>query len=127
MKANRAYRLIVSREGIEPAFLADRDRLDRIEVVSIDDGEVTLYWDLPAKEASRLLKALRSDLVRVDAGEFIRIWEGADAGGERRGSAAARYFARHGRPSSRPGSSCRREGRCAGAGAGPIAASDRAA
>ena len=81
MKANRAYRLIVSREGIEPAFLADRDRLDRIEVVSIDDGEVILYWELPAKEASRLLKALRSDLVRVDAGEFIRIWEGADAGG----------------------------------------------
>jgi hypothetical protein len=81
MKANRAYRLIVSREGIEPAFLADRDRLDRIEVVSIDDGEVILYWELPAKEASRLLKALRSDLARVDAEEFIRIWEGADAGG----------------------------------------------
>ena len=81
MKANRAYRLIVSREGIEPAFLADRDRLDRIEVVSIDDGEVILYWDLPAKDASRLLKALRSDLAGVDAEDFIRTWEGADAGG----------------------------------------------
>jgi hypothetical protein len=70
--------LIVSREGIEPAFLADRDRLDRIEVVSIDDGEVVLYWNLPAKEASRLLKLLRNDLVNMDADEFIRTWEGAD-------------------------------------------------
>ena len=32
MKANRAFHLIVTREGREPAFLADRGRLDRIEV-----------------------------------------------------------------------------------------------
>ena len=79
MRANRAYHLIVSREGLEPAFFADRDRLDRIEVVSIDDGEVVLYWDLPAKEASRLLKQLRGDLVSMDADEFISTWEGADS------------------------------------------------
>jgi hypothetical protein len=79
VRANRAYHLIVSREGLEPAFLADRDRLDRIEVVSIDDGEVVLYWDLPAKKASRLLKLLRSDLVNLGADEFIKTWEGADA------------------------------------------------
>jgi hypothetical protein len=78
MKANRAFELIVSRGGLEPAFLADPDRLDRIEVVSIDDGEVVLYWDLPAKEASRLLKALRTDLAGMDAEEFISTWEGAD-------------------------------------------------
>jgi hypothetical protein len=78
MKANRAYELIVSRGGLEPAFLADPERLDRIEVVSIDDGEVVLYWDLPAKDASRLLKALRTDLAAMDADEFIRTWEGAD-------------------------------------------------
>jgi len=82
MRANRAYHLIVTREGIEPAFFADRDRLDRIEVVSIDDGEVVLYWDLPAKDASRLLKELRSDLVNMDAEGFIRTWEGADAGSD---------------------------------------------
>jgi hypothetical protein len=78
VRANRAYELIVSRGGLEPAFLADPDRLDRIEVVSIDDGEVVLYWDLPAKEASRLIKTLRSDLVSMDSMEFIRTWEGAD-------------------------------------------------
>jgi hypothetical protein len=78
VRANRAYELIVSRGGLEPAFLADRDRLDRIEVVSIDDGEVVLYWDLPAKEASRVLKLLRADLVTLEAAEFIDTWRGAD-------------------------------------------------
>ena len=40
MKANRVYHLIVSREGREPSFLAMRGRTDRIEVVSVEDGEV---------------------------------------------------------------------------------------
>jgi hypothetical protein len=80
MKANRAFHLIVSRESHEPAFLADPDRLDRIEVVSIDDGEVILYWLLPVKPASKLLRSLRADLVALDADEFIRTWEGQDTG-----------------------------------------------
>ncbi len=78
MKANRAFHLIVSREGLEPAFLADVGRLDRIELVSIDDGEVALYWDLPAKPAARLLKALRADLVGLEADKFIARWQDAD-------------------------------------------------
>ena len=79
MKANRAYHLIVSREGIEPAFLADHDRLDRIEVISVDDGEVMFYWDLPAKRAARLLKELRAVLAGLEASEFFDKWVGADA------------------------------------------------
>jgi hypothetical protein len=79
VKANRAYELIVSRGGLEPAFMADAKRLDRIEVISIDDGEVVLYWDLQAKVASRLLKELRLDLVSLAAEEFIDKWIGADA------------------------------------------------
>jgi hypothetical protein len=79
MRANRAYELIVSRGGLEPAFMADAKRLDRIEVVSVDDGEVVLYWALEAKLASRLLRELREDLVGLDAEEFIDKWIGADA------------------------------------------------
>ena len=52
--------------------------VDRIEVVSIDDGEVVLYWELPAKEASKLLRLLREDLVNLDADEFIPTWGGLD-------------------------------------------------
>lgn len=79
MKANRAYHLIVSREGREPVFLADDGRVDRIEVVSVNDGEVALYWHLPARRAARLLKELRGDLVTMEADEFFDKWVGADA------------------------------------------------
>jgi hypothetical protein len=79
MKANRAYRLIVSRAGREPAFLADPDRTDRIEVVSVDDGEVVLYWDLSAKEASKLARSIREDLVQLEASDFIARYEGTDS------------------------------------------------
>ncbi|HUA70145.1 MAG TPA: hypothetical protein VMA96_03660 [Solirubrobacteraceae bacterium] len=79
MKANRLYHLIVSREGREPAFLSDPDRTDRIEVVSVDDGEVILYWDVEPKQASKLLKLLRVDLASLDAEEFFDKWLDADA------------------------------------------------
>ena len=81
MRANRVYRLIAAREGFEPAFLADPDRLDRVEVVSIDDSEIVLFWDLPAKVASRLVRELREDLVGLEAEEFIDKWMGTDAEG----------------------------------------------
>ena len=79
MKANRSFELIVSRGGLEPAFLAVPERLDRVEVVSVDDGEVMLFWELPAKQAAKLLKALRADLVTLEADEFMEAWEGRDA------------------------------------------------
>ncbi len=78
MRANRAFRLVVAREGLEPAFLADPDRLDRIEVVSIDDEEIVLYWELPPKEAAKLVRELREDLVALEAHEFVDTWLGRD-------------------------------------------------
>jgi hypothetical protein len=78
VRANRAFRLVVAREGLEPAFLADRDRLDRIEVVSIDDEEIVLYWELPPKDAAKLVRELREDLVGLDAHEFVDAWLGRD-------------------------------------------------
>ncbi len=82
MKANRVFHLIVTRGGREPAFLADRGRMDRIEVVSVDDGELMLYFEVPAKQAARLVKQLREDLAGLEAEEFIAMWEGADEVGE---------------------------------------------
>jgi hypothetical protein len=83
-KANRAFELIISRGGREPAFLADPARMDRIEVVSIDDGEVVLFWELPAKQAAKIAKEIRSDLITLDAGDFIELWEGRDVRAEPR-------------------------------------------
>lgn len=81
MRANRAYELIATRGGLGPAFLAGEDRLDRIEVVAIDDGEVVLFWDLPAKPAAHLLRDLRADLVAMDAEAFIAKWDAHDGAG----------------------------------------------
>jgi len=74
MKANRAFELLVSRDTREPSFLADPRRHDRIEVVSIDDGEVVMFWELPVREAAKLARQLREDLIQLDAEEFIRTW-----------------------------------------------------
>jgi hypothetical protein len=74
VKANRAYRLIVTRAGRAPAMLADPSRIDHIEVVEIDSGEVVLFWDRPALAASKLARALRADLAQLEAEEFITRW-----------------------------------------------------
>jgi hypothetical protein len=74
MRANRAYRLIVRRGGWMPALLADPARIDHIEVVEIDSGEVVLFWDLPPQEAARRARTLRADLAQLQDEEFIPRW-----------------------------------------------------
>jgi hypothetical protein len=75
VRANRAYHLIVARGGLGPAFLAGEERLDRVEVVSIDDGEVVMFWVLAAKPAARLLRGLRTDLAGLEADAFFEKWQ----------------------------------------------------
>jgi len=74
MRANRAYRLIVTRAGRAPALLADAERIDHVEIVEIDGGEVVLFWDLPAHAASRKARLLREELSQLEADEFIARW-----------------------------------------------------
>lgn len=83
MRANRAYELLVCRDGREPAFLADRRRLDRLEVVSVDTGEVVFFWELPARAAAKLERHLRADLAAMDAVAFRDAWSRDDAAGGR--------------------------------------------
>ncbi len=78
MKAKSAYRLIVTRGGRAPALLADTERVDHIELVDIDDGEVALFWDVPPHVASRMARQLREDLAQLDATEFIARWSTVD-------------------------------------------------
>jgi hypothetical protein len=74
MKAGQAYRLIVTRGGLAPALLADASRVDHIEIVEIDSGEVVLFWDRSPQAASKLARALRGELARLDAQEFMARW-----------------------------------------------------
>ena len=77
MRANRAYRLIVTRGGPAPALLADPTRVDHVEVVEVDSGEVVLFWDLQAADARRVIRALREDLAQLEAADFMTAWSDA--------------------------------------------------
>lgn len=74
MRANQAYRLIVTRGGRAPALLANAGRADHIEVVEVQGGEVVLFWDRPPHAASRMARALREELAQLEADEFIARW-----------------------------------------------------
>jgi hypothetical protein len=80
MRANRAFHLIHTRGSPRPALLAGDQRLDLVEIVSIDDGEVALFWELPARAAARLARGLRTDLATLEVDEFIERWQDADGG-----------------------------------------------
>jgi hypothetical protein len=79
VRANRAYHLIHTRGNLRPALFAGDERLDLIEVVSVNDGEVQLFWELPARLAMRMLRTLRTDLASLDSETFIARWQD-DAG-----------------------------------------------
>lgn len=74
MRADNAYRLIVRRGGFAPALLADTRRLDRVEIVDIEEGECLMFWDCAPRQASKLARALREDLHSLDAGAFLSKW-----------------------------------------------------
>ncbi len=74
MRASQAYRLIVKRGGWVPAMLADTARVDHVEVVEIDGGEVVLFWDCAPQLASRIARMLRTDIAELDAEELLARW-----------------------------------------------------
>ena len=55
-----------------------RDRSDHIEVVGTDDLEVVLFWDVPARSTGKMEAALRDDLQRLSAEEFIARWNAVE-------------------------------------------------
>jgi hypothetical protein len=79
MRAGRCFRLIVRRGSLVPAFLADPDRIDHLEVVEIDGGEVVFYWDCPPQIASRRARELREDLARMEREDFLARWSTVEA------------------------------------------------
>lgn len=72
MRANRAYELIVHRQG---RFFRPSHRLEQVEVVEFDTGEVVLFWDTRPRHTSKLARALRADLAQLDADEFVAKWK----------------------------------------------------
>jgi hypothetical protein len=62
------------RGGVALARLADPGRLDQVEVVEVASGETVLLWDVPSREARRLLRSLRADLSQLDPEGFVERW-----------------------------------------------------
>ena len=79
MRANRAYAVKHVRGGVVPAVLSAPDRMDHVEIVEIESGEVVLLWDLVPVDARRVVRQIREDLANLDAQEFIAAWRAADA------------------------------------------------
>jgi hypothetical protein len=77
MSARDAFRVVHTRAGRGPAFLAAADRVDHVEVVELDGGEVVFFWDLPPREAGRVARALREDLGALSREEFLDAWREA--------------------------------------------------
>jgi hypothetical protein len=79
MRAGRAYEVKHVRGGVAPPLLAAPDRMDHVEIVEIESGEVVLLWDLAPGDARRVVRAIREDLANLQADEFIAAWRAADA------------------------------------------------
>jgi hypothetical protein len=79
MTAFRDYDVIVRRTGIAPGRLASADRFDHVEVVSVEDLEVVLFWDVQGRATGRMEAALRDDLQRLDSDEFIARWSAVES------------------------------------------------
>jgi len=75
MRANRAYDLIVHRQG---RFFRPSDALEQVELVEIDTGETVLLWDTRPRYTGKLARALRADLAQMDAEPFFAKWRRYD-------------------------------------------------
>jgi len=74
VRANRAYRLIHTRGSRAPAFLSGPDRMDQVEIVSIDDGEIELFWAVAGADAGGFVRRIRADLSQLQADMFLERW-----------------------------------------------------
>ncbi|CAB4913238.1 unannotated protein [freshwater metagenome] len=74
MRAKSAYRLIVTRTGSGSRLFGGGDAVAHVEIQSLDDLEVVLYWDVPGRSRRRLEEAIRADLETLTPDEFLARW-----------------------------------------------------
>ena len=75
MKANRAYELIVTKGN-----RLDLNRIDHLEILEVDSGEVVLFWDTLRSQTGKLSRALKRDLAQLDAEPFLAKWRRYEPG-----------------------------------------------
>jgi len=48
--------------------------MDQVEIVSIDDGEIVLFWDVAGVDAGGFVRRIRADLSQLQADMFLERW-----------------------------------------------------
>ncbi len=79
MSAARELSVVHRRASRLPAFLQPETGTDQVEITEVASGEVVLFWDVPAEEAKRFVRALRADLATLSADELLERWGAIDA------------------------------------------------
>ena len=74
MNARIAYKVSVTKGAPGPALFAVPGRIDRVELVELASGETVLLWEGEPMEASRLTRALRRDLAKLNPNQFREAW-----------------------------------------------------
>jgi hypothetical protein len=74
VRANRRLEILHGRSRRLPAWLAGPGSPDRIEIVEIETAETVLFWDREPREAARMVRALRADLVALEVEDFLAKW-----------------------------------------------------
>jgi len=75
MKANRAYELIVTKGN-----RLDLNRIDHLEILELDSGEVVLFWDTLRNQTGKLARALKRDLAQLEGDAFVAKWRRYEPG-----------------------------------------------
>ena len=75
MKANRAYELIVTKGN-----RLDLNRIDHLEILELDSGEVVLFWDTLRNQTGKLARALKRDMAQLEDEEFVAKWRRYEPG-----------------------------------------------
>lgn len=70
-RADRVFRLVQTRGG---RLRRSPDDFETVEIVDIATNEPVLFWDVPARDARRFAGQLRTDLVNLEADDFLARW-----------------------------------------------------
>ncbi|MBE2316823.1 hypothetical protein DVA67_012640 [Solirubrobacter sp. CPCC 204708] len=71
MRADHTFELKVHRQG---RFFRPSDKLEQVELLRADTGETVLAWDTRPRDTGKLARALRADLIQLQADEFLARW-----------------------------------------------------
>ena len=78
MSASRELTVVHRRASRLPTFLQPDAGIDQVEITEVASGEVVLFWDVPAEEAKRFVRALRAEHATLSTEELLQRWSAVE-------------------------------------------------